>query len=102
MCLIRLNSILKEAWSMSQADDSVKSDKIKALTLAKECYAMKLELLTNATVINDPIRFVASYAITPTTEKAKFHERDTIDKEVVIAIMTFKDLKKILVTSNNQ
>jgi Arc/MetJ-type ribon-helix-helix transcriptional regulator len=27
--------------------------------LAKECYSMKLELLTNATVVNDAIRFVS-------------------------------------------
>src|SRR5918994_1248612 len=40
-CLVGLNSILKEAWTMSQTGDSVKSDKIKALALAKECYAMK-------------------------------------------------------------
>ena len=38
----------------------MKWDKIKALALAKECYAMKLELLTNATVVVDAIRFVAS------------------------------------------
>jgi hypothetical protein len=44
-CLVGLNSILKEAWTMSQTDDSVKSDKIKALGLAKECYAMKLLML---------------------------------------------------------
>jgi hypothetical protein len=43
---------------MSQIGDSVKSDKIKALALAKECYAMKLELLTNATVVDDVIKFV--------------------------------------------
>jgi hypothetical protein len=60
-CLVGLNSILKEAWTMSQTDDSVKSDKIKALILAKECYAMKLELLTNATVVDDAIRFVSSF-----------------------------------------
>jgi hypothetical protein len=29
----------------------------------KECYAMKLELLTNATVVDDAIRFVASNAV---------------------------------------
>jgi hypothetical protein len=40
----------------------MKGDKIKALSLAKECYAMKLELLTNATVVDDAIRFVASHA----------------------------------------
>ncbi len=39
-CLGRLNSILKEAWTLSQTDNSIMSDKIKALALAKECYAM--------------------------------------------------------------
>jgi hypothetical protein len=27
--------------------------------LAKECYSMKLELLTNATVVDDAIKFVS-------------------------------------------
>jgi hypothetical protein len=80
-CLTGLNSILKEAWTMSRTDDNVKSDKIKALALAKECYAMKLELLTNATVVDDAIRFVASHAAVPTTEKAKSDERITVDEE---------------------
>jgi hypothetical protein len=35
-----------------------KREKIQALSLAKECYSMKLELLTNATVVDDAIRFV--------------------------------------------
>ncbi len=29
------------------------------MSLAKECYSMKLELLTNATVVDDAIRFVS-------------------------------------------
>ena len=29
-------------------------------SLAKECYLMKLDLLTNATVVDDAIRFVSS------------------------------------------
>lgn len=57
-CLVGLNSILKEAWAISQTEN-IKGDKIKALALAKECYAMKLEMLTNATVVEDAIRFVA-------------------------------------------
>jgi hypothetical protein len=28
--------------------------------LAKECYSMKLDLLTNATVVDDAIKFVSS------------------------------------------
>jgi hypothetical protein len=53
-----LNSILREAWTISHASDTGRMEKIKALSLAKDCYSMKLELLTNATVIDDAIRFV--------------------------------------------
>jgi hypothetical protein len=78
-CLVGLNSILKEAWTMSQADDSIKNDKIKTLALAKECYAMKLELLTNATVVDDAIRFVASHAAP--IKKASSDKPDVVDEE---------------------
>ena len=44
---------------------------------------MKLELLTNVTVVDDAIRFVASHtAALPTTEKANSDERVTVDEEV--------------------
>jgi hypothetical protein len=36
-----------------------KREKIQALSLAKDCYSMKLDLLTNATVVDDAIRFVS-------------------------------------------
>ena len=82
-CLVGLNMILKEAWNMSQTDDNTNSDKLKALTLAKECYAMKLELLTNSTVVDDAIRFGASHATDTTlTEKAKSDRRVTLDGEI--------------------
>jgi hypothetical protein len=32
---------------------------VKALSFAKECPSMKLDLLTNATVVDDAIRFVS-------------------------------------------
>jgi hypothetical protein len=54
-----------------------------ALALAKECYAMKLELLTNATVVDDAISFVASHTPTlATTEKANSDCIITVDEEV--------------------
>jgi hypothetical protein len=83
-CLAGLNSILKEAWNMSQTDDNVKSDKIKALALVKECYAMKLELLTNATVVDDAIRFVASHtaAAPKTIQKANSDKMAALDEQV--------------------
>jgi hypothetical protein len=56
--LCGLNSILREAWTISQASETGRMEKIKALSLAKDCYSMKLELLTNATVVDDAIRFV--------------------------------------------
>jgi predicted transcriptional regulator len=58
-CLVGLTAITKEAWNTVQnAED--KREKIQALCLAKECYSMKLDLLTNATVVDDAIRFVSS------------------------------------------
>ncbi|MFL6453825.1 MAG: hypothetical protein ACJ71L_07495, partial [Nitrososphaeraceae archaeon] len=56
-CLVGLNAITKEAWNPSQQTED-KTEKIQALSLAKECYSMKLELLTNASVVDDDIRFV--------------------------------------------
>jgi hypothetical protein len=51
-CLVGLNAITKKAWTTSQNTDD-KREKIQALSLAKECYSMKLDLLTNATVVDD-------------------------------------------------
>jgi hypothetical protein len=67
-CLVGLTAILREAWSTSQQADDRK-EKIQALSLAKECYSMKLDLLTNATVVDDAIRFVSE------SEKSKDKDR---------------------------
>ena len=48
-----------EAWTTAQNTED-KREKLQALSLAKECYSMKLDLLTNATVVDDAIRFVSS------------------------------------------
>jgi predicted transcriptional regulator len=58
-CLVGLTAIIKEAWNTAQQTED-KREKIQALSLAKECYSMKLDLLTNATVVDDAIRFVSS------------------------------------------
>ena len=60
-CLVGLTSILKEAWNTAQQSQD-KREKIQALSLAKDCYSMKLELLTNATVVDDAMRFVSANA----------------------------------------
>jgi hypothetical protein len=53
-----LNAITKEAWTTAQNTED-KREKIQALSLAKDCYSMKMNLLTNATVVDDAIRFVS-------------------------------------------
>ena len=58
-CLVGLNAITKEAWNTAHnAED--KREKIQALSLAKDCYSTKLDLLTNAKVVDDAIRFVSN------------------------------------------
>ncbi|MFL6432107.1 MAG: hypothetical protein ACJ71O_00045 [Nitrososphaeraceae archaeon] len=61
-CLVGLTAITKEAWNTAQSTED-KREKIHALSLAKECYSMKLDLLTNATVVDDAIRFVSQNSI---------------------------------------
>ena len=57
-CLTGLNSFLRESWSIS--DKAIdKREKIEALKLARDCYSMRLDLLTNSSVINDSIKFVS-------------------------------------------
>ena len=43
---------------MSLDTDSDKRERIQALSLAKECYAMKLDLLSSATVVQRAVDFV--------------------------------------------
>src|ERR671930_1100377 len=57
-CMVGLTAILREAWSTSYRTED-KREKIQALSLAKEYYSMKLDLITNATVVDDAIRFVS-------------------------------------------
>lgn len=59
-CLVGLNLIQREAWNTAQNTQDPR-EKIHALSLAKDCYAMKLDLLTNATVVDDAIRFVSKH-----------------------------------------
>jgi hypothetical protein len=57
--LVGVTSILREAWETSRKEAIDTKEKLSALALAKDCYSMKLELLTNATVVDDAARFVS-------------------------------------------
>jgi hypothetical protein len=52
---VGLNAITKEAWNTANNTED-KREKIQVLSLAKECHSMKLDLLTNATVVDDAIK----------------------------------------------
>jgi hypothetical protein len=72
---VGLNAITREAWNTAQSTED-RIEKIQALSLAKECYSMKLDLLTNATVVDDAIRFVSS---NKSEERQKLSENSNED-----------------------
>src|SRR5919205_2819285 len=69
-CLVGLNAITREAWNTANNTED-KREKMQVLSLAKECHSMKLDLLTNATVVDDAIRFVL--------EKSKYNLKSSLD-----------------------
>jgi hypothetical protein len=75
-CLVGLTAILREAWNTSQQTED-RREKMQALSLAKECYSMKLDLLTNATVVDDAIRFVTEKS--ECKEQVKSSSSSTLD-----------------------
>ena len=67
---------MSQIWNTAQNTEE-KREKIWAFSLAKECYSMKLELLTNATVVDDAIRFVADKS----KDKEKLKSSTRSDKD---------------------
>ncbi|HET7389938.1 MAG TPA: hypothetical protein VFJ51_03865 [Nitrososphaeraceae archaeon] len=57
-CLTGLNLLLKESWNISQEHNINRREKIQALSLAKEVYSAKLDLLTNCEVVDDLVKFI--------------------------------------------
>jgi hypothetical protein len=58
--LTGLTTILREAWTAAHRTEDTK-EKISALSLAKEVYSTKLDLLTNADVVSHAVRFVEAH-----------------------------------------
>ena len=79
-CLVGLTAITKEAWNTA-ANTEDKREKIQALSLAKGCYSMKLDLLTNATVVDDAIRFVSQKSKDKEKESSSNNSGDGDNKE---------------------
>ena len=79
-CFVGLNAITKKAWNTA-ANTEDKREKIQALSLAKECYSMRLDLLTNATVVDDTIRFVTEKGKETSPNMKHKSDNVTIDME---------------------
>ena len=86
-----MTAILREAWNTSQQTED-RREKIQALSLAKDCYSMKLDLLTNATVVDDAIRFVSE------SEKSKDKDREQVksSSSLLLQIAAMKTTTKNL------
>lgn len=84
-CLVGLDAILRKTWDIANNIESPERDRLQAASLGMQAYAMKIDLLTNATVVDDAIRFVASYTSASTIEKANSVDRLTVNEEVRIS-----------------
>jgi DNA-binding MarR family transcriptional regulator len=91
-CLVGITAILREAWTSSHRTQDNK-EKIQALSLAKECYSMKMDLLTNATVVKDAIRFVSEHQ---KESKDKTMADSNYDKQNNIRQELNKDINNML------
>ena len=54
-CLDALNMIVKEMWTLQPEDNR---ELMQSRTLIKECCAMRIDLLSNATVVERAVNFV--------------------------------------------
>ena len=56
--ILALNSLQKKASEMSENSETEDKTKIQALSISKKCIINKLDLLSNATVVEDAMQFV--------------------------------------------
>lgn len=57
-CLDALNMIVKEMWSLQPQDNR---ELMQSRSLIKDCCAMRIELLSNATVVDRAVHFVEKH-----------------------------------------
>ena len=81
-CIVALNSLQRKAWEISENPQTEEKIKVQALSLARDCVINKMELLTNATVVDDAIRFVSEHTANNNKEKLiSSKEKDSYRQE---------------------
>ena len=60
-CISGLEEIIKEAWIVATQAEKIGNtkDKLQSLALIKDTYNTKMDLLTNASLLQDSIKFVS-------------------------------------------
>ena len=70
-----------EAWTAAHKAQGTK-EKISALSLAKEVYSTKLDLLTNINVVNDAARFIELHKENNKNKENKKEEETNNSQEI--------------------
>lgn len=60
-CMIGLNAILAKTWDIANKSDVSERDKLQAISVGMQAYSMKIDLLTNATVVERAVSFVSKH-----------------------------------------
>lgn len=77
--MIGIDAILRQSWILSEnAIDN--REKLQALSLAKECYALKEDFICNATVIDEALKFVENKTEVSKPNKAPGNNPNSISE----------------------
>jgi hypothetical protein len=56
--LVGLDAILRKTWDIVNSMENLDKDRLQAISVGMQAYAMKIDLLSNATVIEKAVQFV--------------------------------------------
>lgn len=77
--MIGIDAILRQSWILSEkAKDN--REKLQALSLAKECYALKEDFICNAPVIDEALKFVENKTEVSKPNKASGNHPNSISE----------------------
>jgi predicted transcriptional regulator len=81
-CISGLEEIIKESWIVATNAEKVgnNKDKLQSLALIKDTYNTKMDLLTNASLLQDSIKFVSA----ATKQNLSVKKENIKDKEIDI------------------
>ena len=87
-CISGLEEIIKESWIVATQSEKLGNTKVKlqSLALIKDTYSEKMNLLTNASLLQDSIKFVVE------TKQNLSNKKENIDQEEKIDIQGLSEI----------